>query len=57
MCEFQTYKGEIPYCEYTESACTLCAIGNKETYNKAIKKIMRRVIYETFFKSVICWIG
>lgn len=38
MCEFQTYKkGEIPYCEYTESVCTLCVIGNKETYNKAIK--------------------
>lgn len=37
MCEFQIYKGEIPYCEYTESACTLCVIGNKETYNKAIK--------------------
>lgn len=37
MCEFQIYKGEIPYCEYTKSACTLCVIGNKETYNKAIK--------------------
>lgn len=37
MCEFQIYKGEIPYCEYTESTCTLCVLGNKETYNKAIK--------------------
>lgn len=39
MCEFQIYKKkrEIPYCEYTESVCTLCVLGNKETYNKAIK--------------------
>ena len=37
MCKFQTYKGKIPYCEYTESACTLCVFENKETYNKAIK--------------------
>lgn len=35
--EVPLYKGEIPYCEYTESACTLCVFGNKETYNKAIK--------------------
>lgn len=37
MCEFQIYKGEILYCEYTEDVCTLCVFGNKETYDKAIK--------------------
>lgn len=36
MCKFQIYKEEIPYCEYTEDVCTLCVLGNKETYNKAI---------------------
>ena len=48
MCEFQIYKEEIPYCEYTESACTLCVFGNKETYNKAILT-KRATIYETSF--------
>lgn len=48
MCEFQTYEGEIPYCEYTESACTLCVFGNKETYNKAIEN-RRMIMYETSF--------
>lgn len=39
MCEYQeTIENSIPYCTYTESACTLCVFGNKETYNEAKKR-------------------
>ena len=39
MCEFmkiEPYK--FPQCEYTKSVCTLCVLGNRKTYNEAIKK-------------------
>ena len=53
MCEFQIYKEEIPYCEYTKSACTLCVFGNKETYNKAILTKEQQYMKQVFIERTI----
>ena len=38
MCEFQRVKeNELPMCDYTKSPCTLCVIGNGNTYKEAVK--------------------
>ena len=38
MCEFQRVKeNELPMCVYTKSLCTLCVLGNGNTYNEAVK--------------------
>lgn len=44
MCEFQKInlspegKELPPMCDYTKAFCTLCVLGNSQTYNKAIKQ-------------------
>ena len=38
MCDFQRVKeNELPTCEYTKSLCTLCVLGNANTYKEAVK--------------------
>ena len=35
MCEYQKFQGELPICDYTKQPCTLCVMGNKNTYEEA----------------------
>ncbi len=36
MCEYAIFKGEIPLCTVdNDKLCTLCVLGNAETYKKA----------------------
>lgn len=38
MCEFQKWvDNQLPFCEYTNSFCTLCVMGNATTYKEAIQ--------------------
>lgn len=36
MCQYAIFKeGEVPMCEYTKTLCTLCVLGNGNTYKEA----------------------
>lgn len=36
MCQYQIFKGnDLPVCEYTKTLCTLCVLGNCNTYKEA----------------------
>ena len=36
MCEYAIAEENKPFmCEYTKKLCTLCVLGNADTYNKA----------------------
>ena len=38
MCEYAIVNdSEMPICEYTKTLCTLCVLGNGNTYNEAVK--------------------
>ena len=37
MCEFAIYKeNKAPMCEVTNKLCTLCVLGNADTYKKGV---------------------
>ena len=39
MCEYAIAEENKPFmCEYTKKLCTLCVLGNADTYNKAKEK-------------------
>ena len=36
MCKYQQIEdGKMPVCGYTKKACTLCVLGNMNTFNEA----------------------
>ena len=36
MCEYQRFQeGNLLICEYTNELCTLCVLGNSETFKRA----------------------
>ena len=38
MCQYQIInENEVAMCEYTKSLCTLCVLGNGNTYKEAEK--------------------
>lgn len=38
MCKYQSFnEKDLPMCEYTQKPCTLCVLGNCNTYNEAEK--------------------
>lgn len=38
MCEYQRIvDNNLPICDYTKKPCTLCVLGNCNTYNEAEK--------------------
>ena len=49
MCEYQRHSDKklkgIPICIYTNKPCTLCVLGNADTYNKA-KEAEKSSAYE-----------
>jgi hypothetical protein len=43
MCKYQIFnEGEMPMCEYTKTECTLCVLGNGNTYKEAEKALTER---------------
>ena len=42
MCEYQRIEeNKPPMCEYTKELCTYCVLGNRHTYEKAVKALER----------------
>jgi hypothetical protein len=42
MCEYQRIKDDqLPMCEYTKTLCTLCVLGNGNTYKEAEKHFQK----------------
>ena len=40
MCDFMIVYGgdKLPKCDYTQDLCTLCVLGNQQTYKEAMQK-------------------
>lgn len=50
MCPYMIYyQGELPVCEPKKKLCTMCVIGNQETFNE-IEKMKRKKIKNNFQK-------